>query len=68
MAILPDDVNTALGANAVGPKSFTVGPETVVSNAIDDQIKAANHLAGVNASKRPGLGLRFSKIIPPRGG
>jgi len=35
---------------------------------ISEQIKAANYLAGVQASKNKTFGLRFSKIIPPGAG
>lgn len=36
--------------------------------SVSEQIKAANYLAGVQASYNKTFGLRFSKIIPPGAG
>ena len=36
--------------------------------SIDDQIKAANYLAGKTAGEKNHLGLRFTKLIPPGAG
>lgn len=41
---------------------------SVTRMSIDDQIKAANYLAGKNASVTKGFGVRFAKIIPPGAG
>ena len=41
---------------------------SVTAMSIDDQIKAANYLAGKNASVTKGFGVRFAKIIPPGAG
>lgn len=40
----------------------------VSAMSITDQIKAANYLAGKNASVSNGFGIRFAKIIPPGAG
>lgn len=60
-----DDVNDAIAENAAGPKRMQhIGGQEVEQHSIDDQIKAANHLAGQQAATRPGFGLRFQKITP----
>ena len=59
------DIQDAIAENATGPKSVTNGETTVTEHSIDDQIKAANHLANKAGMNNPSRGLRFTKLIPP---
>jgi hypothetical protein len=64
-------IQTAIATSAKsGIASASNDSGSVTKLSIDDQIKAANYLAGVSASAKPGngFGLRFSKIIPPGAG
>jgi hypothetical protein len=63
-----DAVEDAIVSNASGPASVTVAGQTVVQKDIDQQIKAANHMAGQQSATKPGFGLRFQQIIPPGAG
>lgn len=63
-----DDIADAIAENATGPKSMSVDGQSVTQHSIDDQIKAANHVAGQTAASKPHFGLRFTKLIPPGGG
>lgn len=64
-------IQATIATNAIsGIASASNDAGSVTKLSIDEQIKAANYLAGVQAASRPkaGFGLRFSKIIPPGAG
>lgn len=60
----------ALEQNALGPRSVTVGDETVVQHSPQDQIAVDRYLASRQASTNgvKGFGLRMQRIKPPGGG
>jgi hypothetical protein len=60
----------AIEQNALGPKSVSVGNQSVTQNSIPEQIAADRYLASREAAtnKVKGFGLRFQKIVPPGGG
>ncbi len=64
----PETVEDAIEQNALGPKRVQVGNSSVEQQSVDDQIKAANFLAGQTAAAKPHFGLRFTKLIPPGAG
>jgi hypothetical protein len=51
---------------AIQSASNDAGSMTRMS--IDDQIKAANHIAGQSAASKSHFGLRFAKLVPPGAG
>jgi hypothetical protein len=64
---MPDteDINDTIAQTAAdGIKNVSISGQHVESLSIDDQIKAANHVAAQSAA-RGSFGLRFSKLIPP---
>lgn len=62
-------IQTAIATNAQsGIASASNDSGSVTKLSIDEQIKAANYLAGVNAGSKSHFGLRFTKCIPPGGG
>lgn len=63
-----DDISDAIGDTATGPKSVTVGGQTVVQQSVDEQIKAAQFVGAQEAKSKPHFGLRFCKLVPPGGG
>lgn len=61
-----DDINDRITQTAAdGIASATVGNESITSLSIDEQIKAANHVASQSAAGSAKFGLRFSKLVPP---
>jgi len=58
------DIANAIEANALGFKSVRVGNETVESQDIEQQLKAASFVAGQVAATKPHFGLRMTKLIP----
>ena len=64
----PTTIEDAIEQNALGPKRVQVANQSVEQQAIADQIKADEYLASKTAAKRPQMGLRFSKIVPPGAG
>lgn len=60
----------ALERNALGPRSVTVGDETVVQHSPQDQIAVDRYLASKSAANNGtrGFGLRMQRIKPPGGG
>ncbi len=63
-----DDIESAIAANAIGPKRVQIGNESVEQQPVADQIAAANFVAGQGAASKPAFGLRFTKLVPPGGG
>ena len=64
----PQTIEDAIEQNAKGPKRVQVANQSVEQQAIADQIKADEYLAGKTAANKPQMGLRFSKIVPPGAG
>lgn len=60
-----DALNDALVTAAQKPKSATIDGNNVTTHSLQDQIAAANHIAGQVASGRGHFGLRFTQIVPP---
>ena len=54
----------AIRDNALGPKKVTGDAGSVEQHSLKDQIEAERFLASKEATKRPGLGIRLTKIIP----
>lgn len=64
-----DDISDAIAQAADdGIASVTVDGQTTVTKSIDEQIKAAQFVARETAKDKPGIGLRFFKLVPPGGG
>jgi hypothetical protein len=64
----PQNIEDAIEQNAKGPKRVQVANQSVEQQPIADQIKADEYLASKAAAKKPSMGLRFSKIVPPGAG
>lgn len=61
-----DDINDSITQSAKdGIQSSSDENGSVVSTPIDQQIKAAQHVAAQAATSREGFGLRFQKMKPP---
>ena len=67
---IPDDesadktIRDAIRDNAMGPKKVTGDAGSVEQHPLKDQIEAERFLASKEAMKRPGLGIRLTKLVP----
>ena len=57
-------IRDAIRENARGPKKVTGDAGSVEQHPLKDQIEAERFLASKEAMKRPGLGIRFTKLVP----
>jgi hypothetical protein len=57
-------IRDAIRENALGPKKVTGDAGSVEQHSLKDQIEAEKFLASKEASRRPGLGIRLTKIVP----
>lgn len=61
-----DDINNRIAQTASdGISKVVVRDDEVTVLSIDDQIKAANHVAAQSAASKAHRGLRFTKLVPP---
>ena len=51
--------------NAAGPAKAAGDSGSVEQHSLKDQIEADRYLASKNAARKPGLGIKFAKIVPP---
>lgn len=67
-----DQVDTAAGVNALGPKKVQKGDDIIEQHSIDEQIKLSKYLEeranAAGSTTVPGFGLRFTRIIGTAGG
>ena len=57
-------IRDAIRDNALGPKKVTGDAGSVEQHPLKDQIEAERFLASKEAMKRPGLGIRLTKLMP----
>jgi hypothetical protein len=57
-------IRDAIRENALGPKKVTGDAGSVEQHPLKDQIEAEKFLASKEATRRPGLGIRLTKIVP----
>jgi hypothetical protein len=62
----PDpNLDQAIRDNAAQPAKASIDGQTVEQHPLQDQIEADRYLASKDAAKKPGLGIKFAKIVPP---
>ena len=59
------DLEQAIRDNAAQPAKASVDGQTVEQHPLMDQIEADRYLASKDAARKPGLGVKFAKIVPP---
>ena len=59
-----DTINQAIVENATGPKRAQNDSTSAEQHSLPDQVAAAEHLAANEGVKKPGRGLRFTKLVP----
>jgi len=55
----------AIRQNATGPAQASVDGQSVVQHGLTDQIAADRYLASKQATRKSGLGVKTTKLIPP---
>ena len=65
---LPDPaphLDQAIRDNASQPAKASVDGQSVEQHPLKDQIEADRYLASKDAARKPGLGIKFAKVVPP---
>jgi hypothetical protein len=62
---MPDELEQAIKDNAAGPAKASVDGQSVEQHALRDQIEADRYLAGKEATRKKGLGIKLVKLEPP---
>lgn len=61
----PTELDDTIRQNATGPARASVDGQSVDQHSLADQIAADRYLASKQASRKAGLGVKTSKLIPP---
>ncbi len=61
----PGDLDKGLRDAASQPAKASVDGQSVEQHPLKDQIEADRYLASKAAARKPGLGIKFAKIVPP---
>ncbi len=59
------DPDQALRDAASQPAKASIDGQSVEQHPLKDQIEADRYLASKDAARKPGLGIKFAKIVPP---
>ena len=59
------DLDQAIAENAAGPAKASVDGQSVEQHPLPDVIEADRYRESKKASRKPGLGIRFTKLVPP---
>jgi len=59
------DLDQALAENAAGPAKASVDGQSVEQHPLPDVIEADRYRESKKASRKPGIGIRFAKLVPP---
>jgi len=65
---LPDpapNLDQAIRDAASQPAKASVDGQSVEQHPLKDQIEVVRFLASKDAARKPGLGIKFAKIVPP---
>ncbi len=59
------DLDQAIAENAAGPAKASVDGQSVEQHPLPDVIEADRYRESKKASRKPGIGIRFAKLMPP---
>jgi len=59
------DLDQAIAENAAGPAKASVDGQSVEQHPLPDVIEADRYRESKKASRKPGIGIRFAKLVPP---
>jgi hypothetical protein len=60
-----DDLEQTIRDNAQGPAKASGDSGSMEQHPLRDQVAADRYLSSKKAAKSKGLGLRFTKVVPP---
>ena len=60
----PSNLKDAIRENALGPKKVSSDAGSVEQHSLADQIAAERFLAAKTATRKPGLGIKLTKLSP----
>lgn len=59
------DLDQAIAENAAGPAKASVDGQSVEQHPLPDVIEADRYRESKKASRKPGIGIKFAKLVPP---
>lgn len=62
---MSDDLEQEIEENAKGPKRAKGDSGEVEQHSLPDQIAADRYLEAKKAARKPGMGVRIGKMLPP---
>lgn len=62
---MADELDEVIRENAVGPAKAAGDAGSVEQHPLSEQIAADRYLRSKEAARSKGLGLRYTKIVPP---
>ena len=65
---MPDpapNLDQAIRESASQPAKASVDGQSVEQHPLKDQLEVVRFLASKDAARKPGLGIKFAKIVPP---
>mgnify|MGYP001370384215 CR=1 FL=1 len=62
---MPEELEQAIKDNAAGPAKASVDGQSVEQHGLRDQIEVDRYLAGKEATRKKGLGVKLVKLEPP---
>ncbi len=62
---LPQDIEDQINSDALQPQEVEADGVMSKNHDLEDLIKADRYIEGKNASRRSGLGIRRTRMIPP---
>ena len=63
--VMADSLKQAIKENACGPKRAAGDAHSVEQHSLRDVIEADRYISTKDAIKRPGLGIKLTRLIPP---
>lgn len=60
-----DELTDNIRDNAASPAKASVDGQSVEQHGLADQIAADRYLASKQATRKPGLGMKTTKLVPP---
>lgn len=61
----PSSDDEALREAANQPAKVSVDGQSIEQHPLMDRIEADRYLASKDAARKPGLGIKFAKVVPP---
>ena len=65
---MPDQdpqLDQTIAENAAGPAKASVDGQSVEQHPLPDVIEADRYRESKKASRKPGIGIKFAKLVPP---